>query len=173
MLNSPEEIKTDAPAIEPQVIETESLSSVLAESSARLKEADAVTPKKRGRKPGQKNRPKTEIDSAPVGNPSPTPQIPAGALIPTLAVALKMPFDIYAQRTNFPGFRLDDAEATGLAQQLDQALTTILPAAMNSKYGALGVFCVSMTIISVSKYAAYQNHVLALRAEAAKNQSVN
>jgi hypothetical protein len=98
-------------------------------------------PKKRGRKPKSES-----FDSSPAMQ----------SLAPLLEVALRLPFDVAAEKYRSDKIRLSDGEAKGLALQADAVLRQYAPQ-MQGPEAAILTFALSLAMIAGSKYVAYRS----------------
>jgi len=148
----------EAPILESNLTDensTQSIDNILAESKQNIEEATLnAQPKKRGRKS------KAELaamqaaeEEAKLSAPSPV-QVPSSALVP----AIEMPFNIAAKRTGFDGWKLSVEESTELAPMLEAVLKTYAPQ-MESRHAALASFCLSIAIVTATRYMHYLDFV--------------
>ncbi len=164
-----------AAAQEKPAEEQKTLDDVIRESKANIAAQELATPpkRKRGRPPGSG---KKSAEGAPTGAgpalepqvlPTPNPQMKA-----ILAAAVGLPFQVAADRLECPAVALKPEEADGLGEQLDLVIQHYFPNLGEASPAA--VLGVSLAVISLTKYAAYQEHRRAREAaEAAKTPSSN
>ncbi len=128
------------------------LRQVIQESQKRLADEDQAPPRRRGRPRkdgGSTSQPRR--DAGPSAGAGAVTGISAQSLSPILSIAIKLPYDAWANNTKCDGVRLDEDEAKALSEQLDQCAKAYFPN-LSEKGSILIATIASFGIITLAKY---------------------